>query len=249
MTKKKKAESVIAVCVQEPLEDGSAMNLGAIEGDNLKFLHQAFITDTIRSALTVEEADVRFYSADTDERKRFVKIVTEYLGKKLSGKLSLAYKDRFSQHEQKAERWGVKINEVFEDCFEQGYRNVLVIGSRTPTITPAMISTALKLLGESDAVFGPTPEGRYYVVGMSKKAHINLSEFDWKSASIYNEVSSQLDEKKLSWAELEIWYAIESADELELMARDINQYRFEGDEQIARETEVVIERLLSKLET
>jgi hypothetical protein len=32
------------------------------------------------------------------------------------------------------------------------------------------------------------------------------------------------------------------------MARDINQYRFEGDEHTARETELVMERILAKLQ-
>jgi hypothetical protein len=32
------------------------------------------------------------------------------------------------------------------------------------------------------------------------------------------------------------------------MVRDINQWRFEGDEKTARETEIVMERLLSRME-
>jgi hypothetical protein len=34
---------------------------------------------------------------------------------------------------------------------------------------------------------------------------------------------------------------------LEIMVRDINQFRFEGDEKTARETEIVMERILTKL--
>ena len=51
MARTKKSDSVIAVCIQEPTEDGSQMELGAIQGDSLRFLHQAFITDTINQAL------------------------------------------------------------------------------------------------------------------------------------------------------------------------------------------------------
>ena len=53
MTSKKKKGQAIAICIQEPFEDGSSMDFGAIQGDDLKFLHQAFITDTITSALDV----------------------------------------------------------------------------------------------------------------------------------------------------------------------------------------------------
>jgi glycosyltransferase A (GT-A) superfamily protein (DUF2064 family) len=145
------------------------------------------------------------------------------------------------------ERWGVRIEKVFRECFDAGYHNVILVGSRTPTLTARMMQATLRMLEKSDAVFGPTPEGRYYTIGMSGACHINLSDFDWKSPKIYSEVANAFTEKGLSWSELEIWYAVESSDELELMARDINQYRFEGDETTARETELVMERFISKL--
>jgi len=248
MPLRKKNDSVITLCVQEPLEDGSMMDLGAIQGDDLKFLHQAFITDTITNALDMTNADVRLYASDLPERNRFVKIVTDYLGSKLSGRRAEAYGTRFKSLEQPYERWGIRLHGVFEDCFKAGYENVMVIGSRTPTITVTMMKTALKMLKASDAVFGPTPEGRYYMIGMSGSSRIDLSQFDWKSPSIYSEVARAFDEKNLSWSELEIWYAVENPEELEMMARDINQYRFEGDEDTARETEIVMSRLLKKLE-
>ena len=246
--KKGKAETVVAICVQEPLEDGSSMELGAIQGDDLKFLHQAFITDTLNNVLSVDSSDVRLYSIDIPERKRFVSIVTDYVASKLKGKKAEAYRARFSRHEQPHDRWGIRLQSVFDDCFKAGYKNVLVLGSRTPTITSAMIITCLKMLKNLDAVFGPTPEGRYYAIGLSKALGIDLSEFDWKSPSIYSEVAAALDAKEVTWSELDIWYAVENLDELEMMARDINQYRFEGDESTARETEIVMERLLNKLE-
>jgi len=249
MSPKKKRDAVVVVCVQEQLEDGSKMDLGAIQGEDLKFLHQAFISDTISNALAVQEVDIRLYSVDKPERSRFVGIINDYLSNRLTGKLAEAYRDRFKSFSVPAERWGVRIEGIFADCFKAGYRRVLVLGSRTPTVRTPMIVTALKVLQQSDSVFGPTPEGRYYVIGMSGGARIKLSEFDWKSPTIYNDVARAFDAHDLSWSELDIWYAVESPEDLEMMVRDINQYRFEGDETTARETELALERLLNKLET
>jgi glycosyltransferase A (GT-A) superfamily protein (DUF2064 family) len=247
MPKQKKNTSVIAVCVQEPFEDGSSMDLGFIQGDDLRFLHQAFISDTITHALDIETTDTRLYYIDNPDRKRFVKIINDYLKKKLTGKRAEAFKTQFSQYEMSNERWGIRIEKIFADCFSAGYENVLLIGSRTPTIRTKMLHAALRKLEKYDVVFGPTPEGRYYIIGMSGKAHISLSDFDWKSPSIYSEVVEAFTAKDLAWSEQDIWYAVETTDELELMVRDINQYRFEGDEFTAIETEKVMERLLSKL--
>ncbi|RKX25167.1 MAG: hypothetical protein DRP45_06560 [Candidatus Zixiibacteriota bacterium] len=248
MTPKKKTKSVIAVCIQEPTEDGSKMDFGAVTGDDLRFLHQAFITDSIRNALKVAGADLRLYYINDSERQHLVKIVREYVASKLSKKKIEDFESRFSTHKLEQERWGIRIEKVFQDCFGNGYDNVLVIGSRTPTVTASMFETALRMLEQSDAIFGPTPEGRYYIVGMSGSYRIQLSDFDWKSAAIYSEVASAFTAKELSWSELEIWYTVENSEDLEMMARDINQFRFEGDEITARETELVMERLISKLE-
>jgi glycosyltransferase A (GT-A) superfamily protein (DUF2064 family) len=243
MSPKKKHDSVIAICVQEPTEDGSCINFGVIRGDDLATLHEAFIVDTVRNALGVETVDVRLYHNDLPEQRQAAKSASEAAagaGKSENG--------RFTVYERARERWGVRVEAVFRDCFAAGYKHVLVVGSRTPTITSVMISTAIRMLKESDAVFGPTPEGRYYVIGMSGSPRINLSEFDWKSPHIYSDVAHAFTKKKLSWSELEIWYVVENADDLEIMVRDINQYRFEGDEETAHNSESVLERLLAKLE-
>jgi hypothetical protein len=223
------------------------MDFGIIKGDNLRFLHQAFITDTITNSLDLDDADIRLYYINSPERKRLLQIVTGYLKKKLTGKKGESLGRRFQTIEMDKERWGVRIENVFEECFAAGYKHVLVVGSRTPTIRSAMMQSALKKLSESDAVFGPTPDGRYYVIGMSGSYQISLSGFDWKSPSIYSEVAEAFTNRQLAWSELEIWYAVEKSDDLEIMARDINQFRYEGDESTARETEIVMERILSKL--
>ena len=243
-SKNTKRRAVVAICIQELTEDGSSMDLGSITGDDLRIIHQAFITDTIRHAFALPDVDIRLYYIDEPERRRLVNIVSDYL----KSKLKTAFGRRFSSHPMERERWGIRIEKVFQDCFKQGYRTVLLLGSRTPTMTSDMMRRALRMLEESDAVFGPTPEGRYYVIGMSGAYHINLSDFDWKSASIYSEVAQAFTRNGLSWSELEIWYPVESLEELELMARDINQFRFEGDEETAHETEIALGRIIAKLE-
>lgn len=240
-------KNVVVICVQEPFEEGSAMDFGLIKGDDIRFLHQAFITDSLTHALDLGDADVRLYYQNQPDRVRLVKIVMDYLKKKLTGVMADRFEKNLSTYPQRKDRWGVRVEHAFKECFEAGYQSVLLLGSRTPTVSCAMMRSAWKMLTQSDAIFGPTPEGRYYTIGMSGSYQIELSAFDWKSPSIYAEVAAAFSEKDLHWSELPIWYAVESSEELEIMARDINQFRFEGDETTARETELVMERILAKL--
>jgi rSAM/selenodomain-associated transferase 1 len=48
---------------------------------------------------------------------------------------------------------------------------VVIIGADIPGITPAHIARAFAALGDHDAVFGPAPDGGYWLVGLKRGAH------------------------------------------------------------------------------
>lgn len=239
-------DSVLAICIQEIKEDGSEINIDDIlHQKDIEYLNQAFIADTIVNASELSLIDVQLYYADYPETKKSVTTIIKYLKTRLKGK-QVKFVEKLNAVKLNPERWGLKIEKVFQKCFKDGYKHVLLIGNRTPTLKAERIKTALKVLKKSDAVFGPTVEGRYYLIGMSDKYHVQLSNFDWRSATIYSEVANHFRELNLSWSELELWYAVENHDDLEFLVRDINHYRLIGDEISAKETELVLQRILSR---
>jgi len=247
MPASKKNLTALAICVQEVIEDGSEMNIGDnFNSEEIDFLHHAFIADTLVNVLDIPSIDIHLYYADLPNTKKGVETILKYLNGKLKGKKAKTLSNGLKVNPLPAERWGIKMDKVFHDCFSKDYQHVLLIGSRTPTLRAKKLKLALKLLKKSDAIFGPTVEGRYYLLGMSEKCHVDLSSFDWRSPNIYSEVAGHFTEKGLTWTELELWYAIEHNEDLEYLVRDINQYRLEGDETSAIETEKVLERILNK---
>jgi hypothetical protein len=247
MPKTEKNDSVLAICIQETTEDGSELNLGdSFSPEELNFLHHAFIADTIVNIFSAPFLDYHLFYADLPGTRKLVDTIFNYLKRKLKGKMSrqLIYDLRVTP--LPPERWGVKMDMAFKNCFEDGYEHVLFIGSRTPTLRANMLKVATKLLKKSDAVFGPTVQGRYYLLGMTDGYHVDLSTFDWRSPNIYSEVAGCFQQKDLTWSELEVWYAVEHNEDLEFLIRDINQFRLEGDEMAARETEKVLERILNR---
>jgi len=247
MTNKKTNDTVLAICIQEIKEDGSELRIQDIlKKEEVEFLHQAFIADTIVNIAEMPSIDFHLFYGDSPKTIKAVETIIKYLEDKLTGNKAKAIKERLKISKLKKERWGLKIEHIFKQCFEEGYKHVLLIGSRTPTLKSDRLKLALKLLKKSDAVFGPTVEGRYYLVGLSGKYHFNLSDYDWTSPTIYSEVANRFHDMGLTWSELEIWYAVENYDALEFLVRDINQYRFEGDEISARETEMVLGRILNR---
>jgi len=250
MTAKTKNKPALIICIQETTEDGSSMNLGnQLSPEDVNFLHQAFIADSIANALTLTKPDIKLYFAPLPETRKAIETILTYLKGRLRGKkLSVLDGDRFEVKELSPGRWGDRMDESLRRCFDTGYTKVVFIGSRTPTLTPDMIANAFKILDKKDVVFGPTVEGRYYLIGFSNGYHVPLADFDWRHSNIYSEVSSHIDQMGLSWEENEIWYAVEHPEDVEYLARDINHFRLTGDEETARETERVLGRILSRFQ-
>lgn len=47
---------------------------------------------------------------------------------------------------------------------------VVIIGADIPNITPELINRAFRALGDHDAVFGPAPDGGYWLIGLKRGA-------------------------------------------------------------------------------
>lgn len=249
MTEKTKNEIALIVCIQEVKEDGSSMNLGnQLSDEDVSYLHQAFIADSIINALMLSRVDIKLFYSPRPQTKSSVDTILKYIKGRLKGKkLAALDSSRFEAEELGPGRWGEKMDESFRRCFDQGYSKVLFIGSRTPTLTHEMISSAIKILSKKDVVFGPTVEGRYYMIGFAHDYHIALADFNWRESNIYSKVATQIENLGLSWEETEIWYAVEHPEDMEYLARDINHFRLTGDEETARETEKVLERILNRM--
>ena len=61
---------------------------------------------------------------------------------------------------------------------------VLIIGADIPGITPALIAKAFAALGRHDAVFGPAPDGGYWLIGMKRTRALRAGVLDgvrWSS--------------------------------------------------------------------
>lgn len=248
MTTNTKNKTALVICIQEINEDGSSLNLGnQLAEDDVTYLHQAFIADSIINALSLPKIDIKVCYSPRPKTQKSIETILKYLKSRLTGKKRAAISsERFEMKELSLGRWGVKMDESLRHCFDQGYSKVVFIGSRTPTLTPDMIDNAIKILSKKDVVIGPTVEGRYYMIGFSGQYNVPLAEFDWKLPNIYSLVATRIDDLGLSWEETDLWYAVEQPEDVEYLARDINQYRLTGDEETARETEKVLERILSR---
>ncbi len=61
---------------------------------------------------------------------------------------------------------------------------VLIVGADIPGITPTLIAKAFAALGRHDAVFGPAPDGGYWLIGLKRTRALRAGFLDgvrWSS--------------------------------------------------------------------
>lgn len=80
---------------------------------------------------------------------------------------------------------------------------VVIIGADIPGITPAVIARAFAVLGDHDAVFGPAPDGGYWLIGLKRGARpVPSGIFDgvrWSSATALEDTRASLGKAKIAY--------------------------------------------------
>ena len=81
---------------------------------------------------------------------------------------------------------GQRMQGQLERRFERGARGpVVIIGTDIPTIRPTHIAAAFRALGNQCAVFGPSPDGGFWLVGQRRVPRVVRLFVDvrWSSAN------------------------------------------------------------------
>ncbi len=246
----RKYDTAVVVCMQEASEDGPSLRIDErFTTRHTKLLSQAFTADTLVSALSNPNVAVRLYYTDSPETSAAVQTIIHYLRSRVGKENgSVLASGRFEELELPAVSWGSKIAQAFKESFEAGFKKVVFLGSRSPTVTVDMLQQAIDALDKYDTVSGPTVEGRYYLLGMRGSYHTDLEQYDWSDPDIYSKLADRFTREGLNWTELPIWYVVENPEDLDYLVRDINQFRLEGDELTGHETEKALQRIIPELE-
>lgn len=90
---------------------------------------------------------------------------------------------------------GIRMKNAVQNGFDQGFENIIVIGSDLPDISSEVIETAFQQLESNDVVFGPADDGGYYLLGMSQMISSIFDNKPWSQSNLLectlNEISEQ----------------------------------------------------------
>lgn len=127
-----------------------------------------------------------------------------------------------------------------------GVREVVLLGSDSPTLPMGYIEEAFRWLGEVPLVIGPSYDGGYYLIGVagpSAAGPVLPSVFDgipWGTSRVFALTLKAADQAGVVYRLTPRWYDVDTAADLQRLAADL---RFAGRPARAVETRRVLETL------
>jgi rSAM/selenodomain-associated transferase 1 len=84
---------------------------------------------------------------------------------------------------------GERMEQAFEQVFQEGYERAVLIGSDIPELSTSIIDEAFTSLNGHDAVVGPAADGGYYLIGFTAKTFLPTVFHDivWSTSTVCDE--------------------------------------------------------------
>jgi len=105
----------------------------------------------------------------------------------------------FSEKEQKGSNFGERFANAIALVFKKGFKNVITIGNDTPHLQSHHIKSASENLATNDLVLGPSKDGGYYLMGISKKQfHKNtFLSLPWQTQKLNKAINTIIATRQL----------------------------------------------------
>lgn len=172
-------------------------------------LARCFLIDTVERACSLSEAQVYIAFTPAHSEPIFhtlLSFLVEYLP-------------------QRGSSLGERELNVFLDLQQQEARNVVLIGSDIPTLPLTHIQEAFTFLADPDchAVFNPTEDGGYCLVGMRKPHRPLFENITWSTATVLRDTLAQAHRHQLTVKLLSPWYDVDEASDVSRLAAELSQ--------------------------
>ena len=120
----------------------------------------------------------------------------------------------FSKKLQKGDTLGDKMSNAFIEGFDNGYENIIIIGSDIYDLKSEHINLGFNKLLNFDTVLGPAADGGYYLFGMKTYISEVFKNKNWGKETVLKNTVSDLEGKKTI-------YFLETLNDIDVIS-DIN---------------------------
>jgi rSAM/selenodomain-associated transferase 1 len=122
---------------------------------------------------------------------------------------------------------GNRLERAFGEAFDRGVDRAIAIGTDCPALSLDHIRKGFESLSAQPVVFGPTFDGGYYLVGISRGCRVQslaalFSQIDWGSEVVLQQSVARLSTWDVDYALLESLADVDRPEDLEVWRRIIS---------------------------
>jgi rSAM/selenodomain-associated transferase 1 len=190
----------LIVFAREPIPGTVKTRLAAAVGDQAAAdLYEAMLQAVLKASRQLDDVETVVYWACAEESlPRFVE------------------KYRCRSRRQSMGDLGERMQGAFQEMFSGGCDVCCIIGSDAPDLPLPYIREAYRLLAtqQTDAVFGPSRDGGYYLLGMREIWPRLFRNIPWSSADVLEQSLAAARDSGLTAALLPEWQDIDTVEDL-----------------------------------
>lgn len=113
---------------------------------------------------------------------------------------------------------GARMRRSFAEAFARCYGRVVMIGSDCPTMNQRTVRRAFRLLRKFPAVFQPTEDGGYALVGLTGMLDI-FTGISWSTSRVMTQTRRRLQSHGVSFRELPVTFDVDTAADLKRLRK------------------------------
>ncbi|MGB5499017.1 MAG: TIGR04282 family arsenosugar biosynthesis glycosyltransferase [Maribacter sp.] len=114
----------------------------------------------------------------------------------------------FEKHLQSGSDLGERMAYAFRKGFENGFENIIIIGSDMYDLDMTDLEVAFNALQQNDFVIGPAEDGGYYLLGMKMFNESVFKNKNWGSDTVFQSTMNDLKNEKV--------YLLKSKNDIDL---------------------------------
>ena len=190
----------LIVFAREPIPGQVKSRLAASIGDRAAAeLYETMLQDVLKTASQLIGIETVVYWACEEETLPL-----------------LADKYRCNSRLQSQGDLGQRMQAAFEMMFAEGCDACCIIGSDAPDLPLSYIQEAYQLLAaqKTDAVFGPSRDGGYYLLGLRQVWPKLFANISWSSSEVLEQSLAAAMDSGLSTVLLPEWQDIDTIEDL-----------------------------------
>jgi uncharacterized protein len=135
---------------------------------------------------------------------------------------------RYALVPQREGSLGQRMAAFIADELQAGAGAVVLLGSDSPTLPPAFVAEAFRLLEEADVVLGPATDGGYYLLGCARRLPPIFDGINWGSPHVLEQTVACLADPAWRVALLPPWYDVDTLDDWQVLRGHLAALRRAG---------------------